>query len=136
MRFRTWPIAALGLAGLLLLVFVSVLTASRRTQDIYTQLEQLNAHHRDVDAKLKKLRSDVYSSGIFVRDYLLDQESAHGPEYRQQLAKYRQDNMATLAELRTIAGREGEDTGRISSLQGKLDDYWQVLDPLFDWTAA
>jgi signal transduction histidine kinase len=136
MRFRTWPIAALGLAGLLLLVFVSVLTASRRTQDIYTQLEQLNAHHREVEAKLRRLRSDVNMSGIFVRDYLLDQERPHGPEYRQSLARFRQDNMATLAELRKLAGAGGADTVRISSLQVKLEDYWQAFDPLFDWTLA
>jgi signal transduction histidine kinase len=136
MRFRTWPIAALGLAGLLLLVFVSVLTASHRTQQIYTQLEQLNAHHREVDAKLRKLRSDVNMSGIFIRDYLLDQERPHGPEYRQSLATYREDNMATLAELRKLSGAEGADRDRISSLQGKLEDYWQAFEPLFDWTPS
>ena len=48
MRFRTWPVAALGLGGLLLLVVVSVLTASNRAQEIYTQLDQLNTHQRDV----------------------------------------------------------------------------------------
>jgi hypothetical protein len=38
MRFRTWPVAALGLGGLLVLVLVSVLTASRRAQEIYTRI--------------------------------------------------------------------------------------------------
>ena len=56
MRFRTWPVAALGLGGLLLLVVVSVLAASNRAQEIYTQLDQLNTHQRDVETKLRRLR--------------------------------------------------------------------------------
>ena len=133
MRFRTWPIGALGLAGLLILVIVSVLAASRRAQEIYTQLEQLNTHHRLVETKLRQLRSDVHLSGIFVRDYLLDTEREHAPEYRERLSAFRESNVATLAELRTlVTGRDEDD--RITSLQRKLDDYWETFEPLFDWT--
>ena len=40
MRFRTWPVAALGLVSLLALIAGSMLTASRRAQEIYTQLDE------------------------------------------------------------------------------------------------
>src|ERR671931_2890918 len=108
MRFRTWPVAAVGLAGLLLLIAVSMLTLSRKAQEIYTQLDQLNSHHHDVDAKLRRLRSDVNLSGIFVRDYLLDIAREHAPEYRQRLAEFREGNMATLGELRALAEQHEE----------------------------
>jgi hypothetical protein len=62
MRLRTWPVAGLGLGGLLPLVIVSVLAASNRAEAIYTQLDRLNSHHRDVEAKLRTLRSDVHLS--------------------------------------------------------------------------
>jgi signal transduction histidine kinase len=134
MRFRTWPVAAFGLGGLLLLVIVSVLAASNRAQSIYTQLDQLNTHHRDVEIKLRQLRSDVNLSGIFMRDYLLDSVRARGQEYRDRLAEYRRNNVSTVAELRAlIPGRHDE---RILSLDSKLDEYWQAFDPLFDWTPA
>ena len=133
MRFRTWPVAALGLGGLLLLVVVSVLTASNRAQDIYTQLDQLNTYQRDVETRLRTLRSDVQSSGIFIRDYLLDPERENAPAYRATLAKFRQDNVATVDDLRALASGRGIDE-RISRLEAKLDDYWQAFDPLFDWT--
>ncbi len=103
MRFRTWPVAALGLGGLLLLVVVSVLTASNRAQEIYTQLDQLNSHQRDVETKLRRLRSDVHLSGIFIRDYLLDPERERAPFYREQLAAFRENNVATVADLRSLA---------------------------------
>src|SRR5919112_3308275 len=112
MGFRTWPVAAVGLAGLLLLVVFSVLTASQRAQEIYTQLDQLNTHHREVEAKLRALRADVHLSGIFVRDYLLDTVRERAPEYRQQLAQLREANRATLAELQDIA-RQGDGESRI-----------------------
>jgi signal transduction histidine kinase len=133
MRFRTWPVAAVGLGSLLLLIVVSMVTTSRKAQDIYTQLDQLNSHHHDVDAKLRRLRSDVNLSGIFVRDYLLDIARERAPEYRQQLAEFRTGNMTTVAELRALAEPHEE---RIRNLQAQLEDYWQTFDPLFDWTVS
>jgi signal transduction histidine kinase len=131
MRLKTWPVAALGLGSLLLLIVVSMVTSSRKAQDIYTQLDQLNTYHHNVDAKLRRLRSDVHLSGIFVRDYLLDIERQRGPEYRLRLAEFRETNMTTVAELRALV--EGH-ADQILSLQTQLDDYWEAFDPLFDWT--
>jgi signal transduction histidine kinase len=133
MRLKTWPVAALGLASLLLLIVVSMLASSRKAQDIYTQLDALNTRHYNVDAKLRRLRSDVNLSGIFVRDYLLDIARERAPEYRSRLAEFRSANMATVAELRALL--DGHDD-QILSLQAQLDEYWQTFDPLFDWTPA
>src|SRR5262245_39380699 len=102
MRFRTWYVAALGLGGLLVLIVASMLTASRKAQEIYADLDRLNTHHLEVDAKLRRLRSDVNLSGIFVRDYLLDISRERAPEYRDRLAEFRKTNLATVAELRAL----------------------------------
>jgi signal transduction histidine kinase len=130
---KTWPVAAFGLGSLVLLIVVSMLASSRKAQDIYTQLDELNTHHYNVDTKLRRLRSDVHLSGIFVRDYLLDIARERAPEYRQRLAEFRQTNMATVSELRALLDRHDD---QILSLQAKLDDYWETFDPLFDWTPA
>ena len=132
MRLKTWLVAALGLGSLVVLTAVSLLVSSQRAQEIYAQLDALGAHHRQVEANLRKLRSDVNLSGIFVRDYLLDIVRERAPEYRQQLAEFRRTNMTTLAELRTLVQHDD----RISSLQTRLDEYWATFDPLFDWTPA
>jgi hypothetical protein len=68
---------------------------------IYAQLDQLNTRRQEVDTKLRRLRSDVNLSGIFVRDYLLDVARERDPEYRRQLAAFRATNMATVDELKT-----------------------------------
>jgi signal transduction histidine kinase len=130
MRLKTWLVAALGLGSLVVLIAVSMLASSRKAQDIYAQLDQLNSHHRRVEENLRRLRSDVNLSGIFVRDYLLDVARERAPEYREQIAKFRRTNMAALAELKTLVTRDDQ----IESLAAKLDDYWTTFDPLFDWT--
>src|SRR5436309_9164711 len=126
MRFRTWPVAALGLGSLLLLIALSMLAASRKAQEIYTQLDQLNTHHHEVDVKLRRLRSDVNLSGVFVRDYLLDIAREHAPEYRERLAEFRRTNMATVAELSALSELHAD---QVLSLEAKLDDYWEAFDP-------
>ena len=132
MRLKTWLVAALGLGSLVVLIAVSMLASSRKAQDIYAQLDQLNVHHRHVEAKLRALRSDVHLSSIFVRDYLLDVARERAPEYREQLAEFRRTSVATLEELRPLVGRDDQ----VSSLQTKLAEYWGSADPLFDWTPA
>ena len=87
MRFKTWPVAAIGLISLLVLIAGSMLTASRRAEVIYVQLDQLNTRRHDVDTKLRRLRADVNLSGIFVRDYLLDVARERAPEYRRRSEK-------------------------------------------------
>jgi signal transduction histidine kinase len=133
MRFSTWPVAAVGLGSLLVLIVIAMLTTSRKAQAIYQQLDQLNTHHHEVDAKLRRLRSDVNLSGIFVRDYLLDISKEHAPDYRQRLGEFRDGNMKTLAELDALAPPH---QAQIRKLREQLEDYWQLFDPLFDWTAS
>ncbi len=132
MRLKTWPVAALGLGSLVVLLAVSVFATSRKAQDIYGELDRLNSHHQRVDTYLRRLRSDVNLSGIFVRDYLLDVARERAPEYRERITDFRRTNMTTLAELKNLVQRDEE----IASLEAKLDDYWEAFDPLFDWTPA
>jgi len=80
---------ALGLGSLVVLMAVSMLASARTTRDIYVQPDELNSHHRRVDESLRRLRSDVNLSGIFVRDYLLDVARERAPEYRQQINVFR-----------------------------------------------
>jgi signal transduction histidine kinase len=130
MRLKTWLVAALGFAILVTITGVSMLASMRKAEGIYTELDQLNSHHRRVEANLRRLRSDVNLSGIYVRDYLLDVARERAPGYREQIAEFRTTNMATLEELKILIKHDDQ----IASLQTKLNDYWETFDPLFDWT--
>ncbi|HTV02758.1 MAG TPA: hypothetical protein VMF13_19570, partial [Luteitalea sp.] len=90
MRYlKTWPVAAAALGGLLVLIAISLLATARKAEDIYADLDELNSHHRQIEATLRRLRSDVHLSGIFIRDYLLDPARERAPEYRTRLTQLR-----------------------------------------------
>jgi signal transduction histidine kinase len=129
--FRTWPVAAAAFTGLLVVIGTSVLTTAHKAEEIYAQLDQLNTHHRDVESKLRRLRSDVYLSGIYIRDYLLDHDGATAPEYRQRLTNLRRSHGETVRELRALTPQMKV---RIDHLERNLDAYWNAFDPLFSWT--
>jgi signal transduction histidine kinase len=130
--FRTWPVAAAALGGLLLLIYTSVATTSRKAQEIYAQLDQLNTHHREVEGKLRRLRSDVHLSSIYIRDYLLDTDQEEGPQYRQRLTELRRNHTTTVKELRALLPPDA--APRMDNLQTGLDHYWQGFEPLFEWS--
>ena len=130
--FRTWPVAAAALGGLLVLIATSVIGTSHKAEEIYAQLDQLNTHHRDVETKLRRLRGDVHLSGIYIRDYLLDTDREHAPEYRARLTQLRQSHEITVNELRQLLPHDAEPS--INNLKVRLDEYWQAFEPLFDWT--
>ena len=147
MRFKTWPVAAFGLGGLLALAILSMLTSGRRAQEIYTNLNDLNTFHRILDTSLHRLRTDVNRSEIVARDYLLDLERGsfaappegwiEGPDlasaYRRRLLALRQNSQATLEELRKLPRGDPE---QVAGLQARLEEYWRTLDPLLDLTPA
>jgi len=131
--FATWPVAAAALAGLLLLIYTSVATTSRKAEEIYAQLDQLNSHHREVEITLRRLRSDVHLSGIYIRDYLLDTDREEAPEYRQRLTELRQNHADNVKRLRGLL--RGDAAPTVDVLEKRLDEYWQAFEPLFEWSA-
>ena len=132
MRFRTWPVAAVALGALLLLMVVSILESNRRAQEIYTRLDELNQRYHEVEGRLRRLRSDVNMSGIFVRDYLLDPDTDQ--DYRARLAEFRRANAMAFFGLQALIRGNPENDARLASLRAKLAEYWTALDPLFDWS--
>jgi signal transduction histidine kinase len=83
---------------------------------------------------LERIRADVYVSGTYVRDYLLEPESGKAEGHRYSLLETRRDMDAALEAYRGIA--TARETAPFDGLTRELDAYWRVLDPVFDWTAA
>jgi signal transduction histidine kinase len=134
MRLRTWPTVVGGLACLLLLILISSEVIRRKARDIYESLDQVNTLHRNNAVKLQTLRADIHLSGIFVRDYLLDNSHLTADSYRARLITLREATRKTLEELHASASPAERE--RIERLQTNLDDYWETYDPLFGWTPA
>jgi signal transduction histidine kinase len=135
-RLRTWPFALLGLGGLLLLIVISVHSASRQAQDIYSRLDELSTHHREIESIVHRLRSDVQLSAIFIRDYLLDADAGKEADYRRRLESFHSTSRVALQELGALLGHIDRHQRRLASLRIKLDEYWRVYEPLFAWNPS
>jgi signal transduction histidine kinase len=131
MRFRTWPVVAIALLGLLALIVVSILAAQRKADIAYAHLESLNARYRNIETRLRRVRADLHLSGILVRDYLLD-SSTPPDEYRSQLMALRSESERLIRELGPLV-RES-DPAQFAALSREVDNYWRSYAPLFDGT--
>src|SRR5918993_2595501 len=122
MRFRTWPVVAIALLGLLGLIVVSILAAQRKADAAYAHLDSLNARYRDVETRLRRVRSGLHLSGILVRDYLLD-TTTPAAEYRSRLVAYHQESEQLIRELEPLL--KDTELEQYRELRRQIDEYWQ-----------
>lgn len=81
---------------------------------------------------LNQIRSDVYLSGTYARDYLLDPQPSAAEKNRTELNRLRQEMDAILASYAGLMGPA--ERAPLDGLRRSLDEYWRVLDPVFQWS--
>jgi signal transduction histidine kinase len=81
---------------------------------------------------LERIRGDVYVSGTYVRDYLLEPETGKAEGHRYTLNESRKDTDAALAAYRALL--TGRERAPFDGLARELDAYWLVLEPVIQWT--
>jgi signal transduction histidine kinase len=131
-RKPSWLILSLGFGGLLICVAVAAvgtLVSLDRVRKTEAQartafLERLKA--------LEQIRSQIYLSGTYARDFLLspDLETA-----RTQTAHLAALERQTHAALDAYArGLDAEEHEPFQALRTEIDDYWRVLDATVGWS--
>jgi signal transduction histidine kinase len=127
---RIWLLAGFG--GLLAIMAVGGIDAVHILREIQTRNDRIQREFVERSRVLSQLRSELYLSGTYVRDYLLEPDVQNATGYR--------------ADLDHVRGRMGQDLDHLARLTaaqqppllGKLNatlaDYWQVLEPVFQWT--
>ena len=121
-----------GFGGLLLLMTFSAIDGIQALQQIQTSNDTMREQFLRRTRVLERIRSDVYVSGTYVRDYLLEPESGKAEGHRYSLLEARRDMDSALAEYRALI-----DDREIRPFQGltqQLADYWSVLEPVFEWS--
>jgi len=102
-----------------------VLQQFRRSDD------QIRRRYLAENHVLNDIRSDVYVSGTYVRDYLLEPETQRADAYRTSLEEVRKHMQAALdAYGRQIVPAEVQ---HYTTLRTELTDYWGILAPIFHW---
>ena len=123
-----------GFGGLLLIMALAGIDALRVFQRFRQGDEQIRSRYLSQNHVLNDIRSDVYLSGTYVRDYLLEPDSARAAIFRASLEDVRKHMESALE----VYGRQTgpAEAQHYSALRTELMDYWGILAPIFQWDPA
>ena len=123
-----------GFGGLLVLLCVLGLSAISFLSQIKVREERIRRDYLDRDRVLQKLRSDIYTSGTYVRDFLLDTNDAFAASHRDQFLETQRKIQNEVAEYRRLVG--GGDSRPVEEFAAELAAYMKALAPVLTWDAA
>lgn len=130
---RTRLLLIAGFGGLLLLMaFVGVdsLQAFRETRE---QNEVIQQQYLTRNRILNQIRSDLYVSGTYVRDYLLEPD----PEAAERHMRSLESSQHKMNQALETYGRllRPSESAPFQSLRSEIASYWQLLEPVMRWNA-
>lgn len=127
-------VLAIGFGGLIAIMALAGLDALRSLQQFRQSDEQIRRHYLSQNHALNDVRSDVYVSGTYVRDYLLEADLERAETYRIELEKVRRQMESALESYaHEVAPPEAQ---HYTALRATLTDYWEILTPIFKWDTA
>src|SRR4051812_45248320 len=130
MRALLW----VGFGGLLgLLTFIGINTFSAVGQ-VQVRNERIPTEYLARAALLERLRSEMYLSGTYVRDFLLETDEHKADVYRQEFFASRTHVLASVRRYRQII--RPEENGAFESLSAGLKEYFDALQPALQWNVA
>src|SRR5712671_6634237 len=110
-----------GFGGLLVLLGVLGLSAISFLSQIKVHEEKIRQDYVDRDRVLQNLRSDIYTSGTYIRDFLLDTNDAFAAGHRDQFLETQRQLRNEVAEYRRLNG--AADLASVDQLASELTAY-------------
>jgi signal transduction histidine kinase len=133
-RGPPWLVLSFGFGGLLVFILAAAIGSllmlghvrARETAMRQAFLARLSA--------LDQIRSTIYLSGTYVRDFLLSPDVTGAQEQSARLPGLERETLAALdAYSRSAAPDERKP---VQDLRAEIDAYWRVLDRTVAWTPA
>jgi signal transduction histidine kinase len=126
-------VLTIGFGGLLLLLTFAGVDSVRKIWQIQTSNDNIRENFLARTRLLEQIRSDLYLSGTYVRDYLLEPDPSKAEAHRASLLRTRTDMDAALERYRVLLSRE--ESTPFGVLTDELRSYWRVLEPVFAWNS-
>src|ERR1035438_8232991 len=124
-----------GFGGLLLIMALAGIDALLVLRQFRRSDEEIRQRYLSQNHVLNDIRSDVYVSGTYIRDYLLDPDPERAEVHRTSLESIR-GHMESALELYGRQATLPEEIQHYSALQAEIMSYWEILAPIFQWDAA
>jgi signal transduction histidine kinase len=123
----------LGFGVLLTLLVLSGINAIQVLSRLQSSNESTLGEFLGRARQLDEIRSAIYLSSTYVRDYLLEPDPALADQSKSALIGTRLHIMSILAAGETAF--ELSDKKMYESLKQDIQDYWRTVDPVLAWTA-
>jgi len=94
--------------------------------------EQIRRDYVQRDRLLETLRSDIYNSGTYVRDFLLDSNDAFATVHRDQFLETERKLREELSQYRVLNATAG--VSAVEQLAREVTGYLDALQPVLAWT--
>jgi len=131
---QTQRLLFIGFGGLWLLLAVTGLYALSVLGSIQTRNERIRQDYFNRDRVLEQLRTDIYLSGTYVRDLLLEQDQSRADLHRKELEDARVRIKANVAAYEAILNRE--ERLPFQQFTTQLREYFDSLRPALEWNAS
>ena len=122
-----------GFGGLLLLMAFAGFDAVGVLRETQTSNDRIRGEFVARNRALEQIRSDLYLSGTYLRDYLLEPDPAAAEIHRASLEKTRQEMDAALRSYEPFL--PPQETAAFAGLRQQLAEYWRVLEPALRWNS-
>jgi signal transduction histidine kinase len=122
-----------GFGGLLFLMAFAGLDTLRVFRYVAQRNETIRRGFLVRDRLLNEIRADLYVSGTYVRDYLLESDIGLATKHRASLEKARRDMDAALLQYTSLTNPD--ETAPFNDLKRELSGYWALLQPVTRWNA-
>jgi signal transduction histidine kinase len=130
-KLTTRAVLLAGFGGLLILMAFAGFDAFSILHQIQARNERLRADFLDRSRTLEQIRSDLYLSGTYIRDYLLEPDAKAAETHRASLERTRREMDAALERYERFL--PPQEATAFSGLKQELNQYWRVLDPALHW---
>jgi signal transduction histidine kinase len=122
-----------GFGGLLLLMAVVGVSALSFMYQIQKRQEKIRQDYVERDQTLEKIRSDIYISGTYVRDYLLDSTDEAAATHKAAFFEARDRIESRMRDYAHLV-RPGEHAV-FDQFRKEAGDYLATVGPALGWTA-
>ena len=122
-----------GFGGLLAIIALSGADALRVLHQFRKEDDQIRRQFLYRNRVLNNIRAEVYLSGTYLRDYLLEPQPERASGFGKSLESVRRQ---MEEELSSYAGQLGPvESEHYGVLRTELARYWEVLEPTLKWDA-
>ena len=121
-----------GFGGLLLLMAFAGIDGLQTNLQIERSNDTVRQDFLTRTRLLGRIRGDLYVSGTYVRDCVLEPERGKAEGHRYSLLETRKDMDGALRQYQALLN--GREAGPFQALTEALAVYWEVLEPVLAWT--